>query len=118
MNPEKEMPMTMKPIEETEQWYAGVLGLETSPDGLPHHLLIYDDQGKVIQGIDFAAEVRRLAEASRELGRQLDWHFTVMRNAILAAHATSDHDGMEIIRECIYHNPEACEGLPARSTDG
>lgn len=113
MNPEKET--SMRPIEETEQWYATVLGLETSPDGLPHHLLIYDDQGKVIQGIDFAAEVRRLAEASRTLGRIIDRHFTVMRTAIKAAHGYGDQAGMTLIRDHIYSNLEAAEGLPERT---
>jgi hypothetical protein len=40
---------------------ADVLGLETSPDGEPYHLLTRDDSDRVVEGADFAEEVDRLA---------------------------------------------------------
>jgi hypothetical protein len=41
---------------------ADILGLETSPHGEPHYLLTYDEEGTVLEGVDFSNEVEELAQ--------------------------------------------------------
>lgn len=59
---------------------ADILGLETAPDGQPHHLLIRNGRDEVVEGSDFQEEVDQIVallsardeEAERLRNRMLD----------------------------------------------
>lgn len=49
---------------------AEILGLETSPDGEPYHLLTRDEDGNILEGVDYSDEVRHLERMLLEARKQ------------------------------------------------
>ena len=45
-----------------EEEIADILGLEVDPEGNPNMLLTYDEDGKVLEGVDFNDEVKELVD--------------------------------------------------------
>lgn len=60
-------PPTIKEVEsELVKKIPEILGLETTPDGAPNHLLIRDEDDEVVEAIDFSDEVVQLKQFFKE----------------------------------------------------
>ena len=65
-------PPTIKEVEsELVKKIPEILGLETTPDGVPNYLLIRDEDDEVIEAIDFSDEVVGLKQFFIEKMREM-----------------------------------------------